>query len=242
MSFIILFVHLRNKLIKMLDLKNKTIAEIVSDDISTASVFKKYNLDFCCGGGKTVENACKKAAINADDVVYDLMNKKDNSNAPNLNFKDWSADFLADYIVNVHHSYVKENLAVIHEFATKVARVHGHHAHETIEISALFSTLSKELISHLDKEETILFPAIKSKAADPTFQFDESVLSQLEDEHDNAGTIVKRIQQLSNNFTPPEWACNTYKALYNLLDEFINDLYQHIHLENNILFLKVKDS
>ncbi len=93
----------------------------------------------------------------------------------------------------------------------------------------------------MEKEETILFPAIKSKVADPNFQFNESILSQLEDEHDNAGTIVKRIQQLSNNFTPPEWACNTYKALYNLLDEFINDLYQHIHLENNILFLKVKD-
>ena len=225
----------------MLDLKNKTIAEIVSDDISKASIFKKYNLDFCCGGGKTVEHACLKANINVDEVVNDLLNSTSKTNAPNLNFKDWTPEFLVDYITNVHHSYVKENLGIIQEFATKVASVHGEHAQETIEISTLFSTLSDELTSHLEKEETILFPAIKAKAADSSIQFDKNVISILEDEHDNVGTIIKRIQELSNNFTPPEWACNTYKALYHKLDEFINDLYQHIHLENNILFPKVKE-
>jgi regulator of cell morphogenesis and NO signaling len=225
----------------MLDLKNKTIAEIVSDDISKASVFKKYNLDFCCGGGKTVEKACKKANINVDDVVNDLLNTTSKTNTPNLNFKDWDAVFLIDYITNVHHTYVKENLTIINEFSTKVASVHGHHAPETIEIDHLFTQLSNELITHLEKEETILFPAIKAKAADTNFQYDKKVISILEDEHDAAGTIVKKIHELSNNFTPPEWACNTYKALYHKLDEFINDLYQHIHLENNILFPKVKE-
>ncbi len=225
----------------MLDLKNKTIAEIVSDDISKASIFKKYNLDFCCGGGKTVENACIKANINVDEVVNDLLNSTSKTNAPNLNFKDWTPEFLVEYITNVHHSYVTDNLGIIDEFASKVASVHGEHAPETVEIYKLFSTLSEELTSHLEKEETILFPAIKAKAADSSFQYDKKVISILEDEHDNAGTIVKKIHELSNNFTPPEWACNTYKALYHKLDEFINDLYQHIHLENNILFPKVKE-
>jgi len=224
----------------MLDLKNKTIAEIVSDDISTASIFKKYNLDFCCGGGKTVENACLKANVNVNDVIQDLLNSTSNINTPNLNFKDWSATFLVDYITNVHHVYVKENLPIISEFANKVASVHGEHAPENVEIAQLFSTLSDELYSHLEKEETILFPAIKSKIADPNFQYDANVIGILEDEHESAGTIVKRIQEISNNFTTPDWACNTYKALYFKLDEFINDLYQHIHLENNILFQKIK--
>ncbi|WP_298263925.1 iron-sulfur cluster repair di-iron protein [uncultured Lutibacter sp.] len=224
----------------MLDIKNKTIAEIVSDDISTASVFKKYNLDFCCGGGKTVEKACIKANINVDEVINDLLSNTPKNDAPTLNFKDWNPEFLADYIVNVHHTYVKENLSIINEFSTKVASVHGHHAPETIEIDHLFTTLSNELISHLEKEETILFPAIKSKLKDPNFSYDKNVIAILEDEHDSAGTIVKKIQELSNNFTPPVWACNTFKALYHKLDEFINDLYQHIHLENNILFPKVK--
>jgi len=224
----------------MIDIKDKTIAEIVSDDISTASVFKKYNLDFCCGGGKTVEKACEKANINTEGVVADLLNNTSKNNTPNLNFKDWSADFLVDYIINVHHTYVKENLSIINEFSSKVARVHGQHAPETIEIDNLFTELSYELINHLEKEETILFLAIKTKIVDPTFEYDAAVIEILKDEHDHAGTIVKQIQALSNNFTPPEWACNTYKALYHKLNEFINDLYQHIHLENNILFHKIR--
>lgn len=225
----------------MSDLKNKTITEIVSDDISTVSVFKKYKLDFCCGGGKTVENACKKANINVDDVIRDLMNNKPKSDAPNLNFKDWGAEFLADYIVYVHHTYVKQNLDVISEFAEKVANVHGQQEPKTIEIAKLFSQVSKEFTSHMAKEEGILFPAIKAKEADYNFQFDEKTLSLTEDEHEEVGNMVKKIQELSDNFTTPEWACNTFKALYFKLEEFTNDLYQHIHLENNILFPKVKN-
>ncbi|MDP3358258.1 MAG: iron-sulfur cluster repair di-iron protein [Lutibacter sp.] len=224
----------------MTDLRNKTIAEIVSDDISTASVFKKYQLDFCCGGGKTVENACEKANINVDDVVNDLLNNKSKNEAPNLNFKDWSAEFLADYIVYVHHTYVKQNLGVISEFAEKVANVHGQHEPKTVEISKLFSIISNELTAHMGREEFILFPAIKAKADNPHFEFDEKTLSLIEDEHEEVGTLIKKIQELSSNFTPPEWACNTFKALYFKLEEFTNDLYQHIHLENNILFPKVK--
>lgn len=225
----------------MSELKNKTIAEIVSADISTASVFKKYKLDFCCGGGKTVENACKKANINVDDVVRDLLNNKPKNDAPNLNFKDWGAEFLADYIVYVHHTYIKQNLAVISEFAEKVASVHGQHEPRTIEIATLFSNISKELTTHMGKEEGILFPAIKAKEADYNFQIDEKTLSLTEDEHEEVGTMIKKIQELSDNFTTPEWACNTFKALYFKLEEFTNDLYQHIHLENNILFPKVKN-
>lgn len=225
----------------MSGLKNKTIAEIVSDDISTASVFKKYKLDFCCGGGKTVENACKKANINVDEVIHDLMNNRSIKDVPNLNFKDWSAEFLADYIVYVHHSYVKQNLSIISEFADKVANVHGQHEPKTIEIAKLFSQVSIEFTTHMAKEEGILFPAIKAKEADYNFQFDERTLSLIEDEHEGVDTIVKKIQELSSNFTPPEWACNTFKALYIKLEEFTNDLCQHIHLENNILFPKLKN-
>lgn len=225
----------------MSELKNKTIAEIVSDDISTASVFKKYKLDFCCGGGKTVENACKKANINVEDVVNDLLNNKSKRDVPNLNFKEWSAEFLADYIVYVHHSYIKQNLSIISEFADKVANVHGEHEPKTIEIAQLFSTISSELTSHMGKEEFVLFPAIKAKAENHNFEFDEKTLSLIKDEHEEVGTLIKRIQELSSDFTPPEWACNTFKALYFKLEEFSNDLYQHIHLENNILFPKVKN-
>lgn len=223
----------------MENLKNKTIAEIVTEDNGTARVFKKYNLDFCCGGGKTIENACLQANVNVDAVINDLLNTNSSSYAnANLNFKDWDPGFLADYIVNVHHNYVKENLSIINEFASKVAKVHGEHASETIEIDNLFTQLSNELLDHMVKEETILFPAIK-QLNNSQEQIDQSIIDLLEDEHEIAGTIAKKITELSNNFTPPEWGCNTFKALYHLLDEFISDLYQHIHLENNILFNKI---
>jgi regulator of cell morphogenesis and NO signaling len=225
----------------MLDIKDKTIAEIVSDDISKAAIFKKYNIDFCCGGGITIEKACEKAGLDTNKVINDLLNKTTQTGGANLNFKAWKADFLADYIENVHHNYIKDNLTIINQLSSKVASVHGEHAPETIEIDQLFTELSNELISHLEKEETILFPAIKEKSTNPNYTFDKEVIDILEDEHDHAGTIVKRIQLISNNFTPPDWACNTYKALYHMLDEFINDLYQHIHLENNILFHKIKE-
>jgi regulator of cell morphogenesis and NO signaling len=188
-----------------------------------------------------VEIACKKANINVDDVINDLLNNTSKKEAPNLNFKDWSAEFLADYIVYVHHTYIRQNLNIISEFADKVANVHGQHEPKTIEIAKLFSAISNELTSHMGKEEFILFPAIKARADNPNFEFDEKSLSLVKEEHEEVGTMIKKIQELSSDFTPPEWACNTFKALYFKLEEFTNDLYQHIHLENNILFPKVKN-
>jgi regulator of cell morphogenesis and NO signaling len=229
----------------MNDLRNKTIAEIVSDDISTASVFKKYQLDFCCGGGKTIAKACENKEINIEDLLDDLENVNVDKSNPNLNFKDWKLDFLIDYIVNIHHTYINENVGVINEFAQKVATVHGEHNPENIEIANLFVALSNELLAHMQKEERILFPAIKQMVQNDNKDFPfgsiDNPVRMMEHEHDDAGDIIKKIQQLSNNFTPPAHACNTYKALYHKLDEFANDLFQHIHLENNILFQKARD-
>ena len=165
---------------------------------------------------------------------------KDSDGYHFMEMETYESFTLNDEMIGDGKFYVKENMDIIHEFATKLATVHGHHAPETIEIYELFTSLREELNAHLIKEETILFPAIKMKALDNNYQYDKEVIGVLEDEHEHAGDIVKKITFLSENFTTPEWACNTFKALYFKLDEFINDLYQHIHLENNILFSKVK--
>jgi len=229
----------------MSDLRNMTIAEIVSDDIKTASVFKKYQLDFCCGGGKTIDKACENKDINVENLYLDLELILQEPIQKNTNYKDWKLDFLIDYIINVHHTYVTENVQIIHEFAQKVAKVHGDHNPETIEIAKLFTELANELTSHMEKEEKVLFPAVKEMLVHPKNEFHfgsiENPVRMMEHEHDEAGDIIKKIQQLSNNFTTPEYACNTYKALYFKLEEFTNDLFQHIHLENNILFKKVRE-
>lgn len=228
----------------MENLLEKTIAEIVAEDISTASVFKKYQLDFCCGGGISIAKACEKHHINPTDLLKDLSSNQNKSDVPNLNFNDWDLPFLIDYIVNVHHKYVTENLDIIDEFAQKVAKVHGDHSPEVIKIAELYQKLAADLAPHMIKEERILFPAIKSYLKDKNAAFPfgpiENPVNMMEHEHEVVGEYAKEIIALSNHFQTPEWACNTYKALYFKLNEFLNDLFQHIHLENNILFKKVK--
>lgn len=224
---------------------NKTIAEVVTEDISKASVFKKYNLDFCCGGGISIAEACKKNGIDSESLIADLNKNTTSNDATNLNFKDWDIPFLVDYIVNVHHKYVTENLDIIDEFAQKVAKVHGDHAPEVVKIAELYEKIAADLAPHMIKEERILFPAIKAyvenKNQDFPFGSIENPIGMMEQEHEVVGVYAKEIIALSKHFETPEWACNTYKALYFKLDEFINDLFQHIHLENNILFEKVKN-
>jgi regulator of cell morphogenesis and NO signaling len=156
-------------------------------------------------------------------------------------------DFLIDHIVNIHHSYVAESLPIILEYSNKVATVHGHHYAEVIEINKLFTEAANELAEHMKKEELILFPFIKqlikanregTLAPQPPFGTVNNPINMMEAEHETVGDIFKKIAKLTKNYTPPEDACNTFRALYASLDEFEQDLHQHIHLENNILHPK----
>lgn len=225
----------------MTDLRNKTISEIAGKNIITTDVFKKYEIDFCCGGEKTLQTVCKEHDLNIDKVMFDLENVQTKRIPANLNFDEWGIEFLADYIVYVHHSYVKKNIDIINDYAEKVANAHGEKDPNINKIVTLFSKISKELKIHIGKEETELFPAIKAKAANPNFQFDKSILTLLKNQHDEVAIITKNLKKLTYNFTPPEWACPTLKKLYFKLEEFTNDLYQHVHLENNVLFAKVNE-
>lgn len=229
-------------------LDNTTVAQLVAADYRTAEIFKRYGIDFCCGGKKSIASVCRQKNISAEQLQLEILALQNTSATPKHNFSDWQAGFLADYIVNVHHTYVKNNLAPITEFANKVALVHGDHNPETREIATLWKQLAEELTLHLNKEESILFPWIKlleshvnSNSALAAGTYTGSVkrpVQVMEHEHDMAGDLIKRIQKLSNNFTPPEHACNTYRVLYAKLQEFENDLFEHIHLENNLLFEK----
>ncbi|EAY28291.1 hemerythrin domain-containing protein, partial [Microscilla marina] len=152
-----------------------------------------------------------------------------------------------DHIENVHHTYVTDNIPILLEYAAKVAEVHGNEHPEVIEINQLLKAVSKELIQHMDKEERILFPFVKkllqtqknsSKAPPPPFVTVDNPIRVMEYEHENAGDTFKKMALLSNKYTPPANACNTFKALYAKLQDFEQDLHQHIHLENNILFPK----
>ncbi len=227
---------------------HETIGEIVARDFRNAEVFNKYNLDFCCGGEKTLEQVCKEADVNVQNVRNDLEKVKTNSTNSAMNrFNQWEPDFLVDYIINNHHSYVKKSLSEMPQYVEKVGQAHGETHPETIQISKLFHQLGQELASHLQKEEHILFPTIKKlvafkKGQDVNFNFPINHIHQpmrmMEMEHDTAGNILKEIRRLSNDYKLPDDACATFEMVYNFLQEFEADLHQHIHLENNILFPK----
>lgn len=230
----------------MIDIADKTVAEIVTDNIKTTDIFKKNGIDFCCGGNVNVKDVCSKKGVNYDNIIREI-DAISNISSETHNYNDWDLDFLADYILNTHHKYIVEANNLIIQYSDKVAKVHGHHYTEVVEINKLFHALANELTLHMHKEEMMLFPFIKelaianrngTKAPQPPFGTIQNPINMMEVEHDGAGDIIKKIAELSNNFTPPAEACNTFKALYSKLEEYQNDLFQHIHLENNILFPK----
>jgi len=230
----------------MIITEENTVAEVVTNNIKTADIFKKNGIDFCCGGGITIKKACEKNNVSYTKLEQELL-VVNNSMSKVYNYDSWKLDFLVDHIENIHHSYVEESTPIILQYAAKVAKVHGHHYTEVVEINQLFKEVAQELAAHLKKEELVLFPFIKQlvkadkegeKAKKQHFGTVNNPIRMMEEEHENAGDIFKEIKRLSNNYTPPEGACNTFKALYAKLEEFENDLHQHIHLENNILFPK----
>jgi regulator of cell morphogenesis and NO signaling len=227
--------------------QQETLGQIAAKDLRKAEVFKKYGLDFCCGGKKTVKQACLDKGIDATKVEYELQQVDKNSGARPMPYDEWSVDFLADYIVNTHHSYVKKSLPEIRGYAFKVAQVHGALHPELFSIRQLVEKIFAEFSEHLRKEEEILFPFIKKLAASAPSQGTEnscqvstiqSPITVMETEHEMAGKDLEEIRVLSNNYSLPEDACASYSLLFRMLDEFENDLHIHVHLENNILFPK----
>ena len=223
-----------------------TLGEITAEDYRTAIVFKKYNMDFCCGGKKTLEDACEEHNLNPHEVLKEIKLNATNVR-PEQNYSDWRIDFLADYIVNTHHSYVRKNLESIKEFMDKTVNKHSENHPELKKIKQLFTQVNSELLNHMQREEQILFPYIKrmvqtkdSKISltPPMFGSIKNPIAMMEQEHEEAGNAFQVIRSLSNNLTPPNDACKTYQITYSLLNEFEENLHLHIHLENNILFPK----
>jgi regulator of cell morphogenesis and NO signaling len=230
----------------MIITKENTVASVVTSNIKTAHVFKKYGIDFCCGGAISLEKACEKKKVDIDVLMNDLSSINTTTDKL-LDFDNWELDALIDHIVNTHHNYVKESVQILSQYANKVAKVHGQHYNFLLEVNTLFHEVADELISHMQKEEQILFPYIKkivlsernnNTQTPAPFGSVSNPISMMEHEHESAGEILRKIDTLTNHYTTPDDACNTFKALYSKLEEFEQDLHQHIHLENNILFPK----
>ena len=226
--------------------KNDLIGEIVAKDFRTAAIFKKYKIDFCCKGGRTIEEACTSKNIDLNSIYSEIENLPKNDGG-SIDYNSWPLDLLADYVEKTHHRYVEEKTPIILQFLNKLCKVHGNAHPELFEINELFDASAKDLGAHLKKEELILFPFIKNMVktkiqgdAMPQSSFGtvENPVNMMKQEHTVEGERLRKIGELTNEYTPPADACNTYKVTFAMLEEFENDLHKHIHLENNILFPK----
>lgn len=231
----------------VIDRSAETIGEIVTADLRKAPVFRKYGIDFCCGGKKTVGQVCKEKNIDQVALEKDLSQVNGEPRSNEANADQWEPDFLAEYIVNVHHAYVRQSMPYLLEWSKKVAMKHGERFPQAIEINVLVNAVAEELDTHMMKEENILFPYIKElsrmkregRTIEPSpFGTVANPIRMMEHEHESVGELFMQLEKLTNMFTPPMDACNTHRALYVNLQEFENDLFLHIHLESNILFKK----
>lgn len=232
-----------------INISNKTIGEIVANDYRTVKVFEKYGIDFCCGGKVALAAACKAKGLDLARITGELDAVKSKPVERSQNYASWELPFLTDYIINVHHAYFKENTGQIVTYAHKIVAVHGAHHPELLEIATLFDKVAVDMTAHLRKEEEVFFPAIKRADANrkagvavesKDIQTIRTSLKKFRHEHEEIGDAIHTIRHLAKDYAIPDDVCNTFVITYRKLKEFEDDLHKHVHLENNILFLKAE--
>ncbi len=226
---------------------NKTIGEIVAGDYRTAEVFEKHGIDFCCGGQVVLADICRDNGLDLATLADELEEVQSRQIERDQDYSSWELPFLIDYIINVHHGYLGENTELIKSYTQKIAGVHGRNHPELHEIASLFAGIAGDLESHLKDEEDVFFPALKSADLNRKAGTGQSaeeggkisaLLDSLSREHDEVGAAIHKIRHLAQGYVIPDDACNTFVITYKKLEEFERDLHKHVHLENNILFVK----
>lgn len=225
----------------------KTVRELAVELPQATRIFEKLGIDYCCGGGKSLQDACVQARLPVDDVLKTLEQAgvPETKVSENGDWRQTTLRELAEHIVTKHHAYVRQEIPRLEKLLTKVVAVHGQNHPELAKVQGCFGSIAAELTSHMMKEEMVLFPYINElesataagrPAPRPAFGTIRNPIRMMEMEHEAAGDILEQIKTLTSSYTPPEEACFSYRTLFAALKDFETDLHQHIHLENNILF------
>ena len=229
--------------------KDTHIGEVVKLNFATASIFRENNIDFCCGGDKTISEASKAAGIDSTQLIKELEEKTASPDPDSAYINNLEPDELIDYIVKRHHTYVRKSIPFLQESIAKVCKKHGENHPEMFEIQRLFEASAGDLTMHMQKEELMLFPYIKrmvqsdkegTKVNNPPFGTVANPIRAMVADHQNEGERFEKIDELTSHYQIPEDACATYFATIKGLQDFEKDLHRHIHLENNILFPKAE--
>jgi regulator of cell morphogenesis and NO signaling len=225
----------------------RTVRELALEIPEATRIFEKIGIDYCCGGGKSLEEACAAANLSVDEVL-DTLELAEQAARAKQKDRNWQTEPLADLVAHIngtHHKYTREEIARLGPLFDKVVSVHGKNHPELQHVRAAFRGLAQELTVHMMKEEAVLFPYIvrmeesviqREPVPPPPFGSVQNPVAMMMHEHDSAGEALRSMRQASAGYTPPGDACISYQTLYKALGDFETDLHQHIHLENNILF------
>ena len=226
---------------------NKTVRELAVALPNATRVFEKTKIDYCCGGDQLLGDACAKAGVDLQVLEQMLQTSVEPAAAAARDFQQMTLAELTTYILDKHHVYTREEMDRLEALVAKVVGAHGANHAELLTIRDLLQQLFAELKGHMFKEEQILFPFVvemeqsilqnRPKGFAP-FGTVNNPIRMMMFEHDNAGEILRELRKLSANYTTPVDACVSYQTFYQALEAFEQDLHQHIHLENNILFPK----
>lgn len=230
---------------------NDTVGNIVTEFPGAADILKENKIDFCCGGDRKLDEAVRED-LGDSSKTEKILNQINENYSEKKDYyaeiedpKNLSQSQLVEYIVDKHHSFLQQTLPQLSELTTKILRAHReNHGDLLKKLHRLFSTLKMELEEHLIKEEEEIFPLIVEYSrteADPDSAQSLAGILELKDEHDTAGDIIKELRELTDDYQLPEDACNSFKLTYQLLQDLESDLFQHIHLENNILFARLEN-
>ena len=231
----------------MENIQTATLKSIALEHYEFIPVLEKYNLDFCCRGKKTLKEACKEKELSLDMIVKEI-NEVAAPAKPQMPFTEMNVEQLISYILIHHHFYVKNSMPTILNHIDKVVTKHGDKYPYMPKVLDLFKAVADELTAHMEKEEQILFPRIKS-----IFATDDQTRSKMENsgfidapilvmelEHEKVGDLLFEIRALTNHYLAPATACTTHRVCLEELKAFEEDLHQHVHIENNILFPRAK--
>jgi regulator of cell morphogenesis and NO signaling len=218
-----------------------TVGEMVRAKPARSRIFENLGIDYCCGGKKPLAEVSRAKGLDLATVVTMLLALDGAPDTVAANPDAMGLSGLCDHIERAHHDYLREELPRLDFMTRKVAAVHGDHEPRLLEVRRLFESFTAEMTAHTQEEDETIFPAIRllesangNKAAKAAKLKD--AFAKLEAEHDRAGAALAQFQELTDNYTPPEWACNTFRALYDGLDKLEKNTHQHVHKENNVLF------
>ncbi|EAX94302.1 hypothetical protein TVAG_167830 [Trichomonas vaginalis G3] len=226
-------------------LAQQSVGSIVANSFSTANVFAKFGIDFCCHGYVKLLDACKTAKVPLDTVYDALMENEKSQKSNGIEFSKWPLDLLIDYVLKTHHRNIRKYGPETLKLISKVVKVHGEKHPELHEVKKNFLNSLNDLENHLQKEEQVLFPFVyqlcEADAKGLTMgrmhcmTVDNPIRVMME-EHENEGARYFHMAKLTNNYTAPADGCNSYKLAYSQIKQFNEALFEHIHIENNLIF------